>query len=222
MYRMQQYREADVTVVLELHERRDTLTRYCKTLRSLGVESDAVSVAVAAANSEILGDYALILLVPASDDEAPSPLLRPLLARCRGVPGARAWSMRFNTRVSRSGSIAACTRWSARRSTAARSRGRFARCSAWRHRPRSWCNRNRPSHASNAASSNCSRRNPDGRFPAARSSAHIYDDHRVVCPRTVDAHVKNLRRKLSGAPDGAVVRAVYGEGYAFVCDGRVS
>jgi two-component system, OmpR family, response regulator BaeR len=42
----------------------------------------------------------------------------------------------------------------------------------------------------------------------------IYVDHRVVSDRTVDSHVKNLRRKLADA--GAdPIQAVYGVGYKF-------
>lgn len=43
----------------------------------------------------------------------------------------------------------------------------------------------------------------------------IYVDHRVVSDRTVDSHIKNLRRKLAEA--GAdPIQAVYGVGYKFV------
>ena len=39
-------------------------------------------------------------------------------------------------------------------------------------------------------------------------------DHRVVTDRTVDAHVKNLRRKLEEVRPGAdLVRSIYGVGY---------
>jgi two-component system response regulator BaeR len=42
----------------------------------------------------------------------------------------------------------------------------------------------------------------------------MYDDHRLVTDRTVDAHIKNLRRKLlaAGAPDKLIV-SVYKLGY---------
>lgn len=43
---------------------------------------------------------------------------------------------------------------------------------------------------------------------------HIYKDHRVVTDRTVDTHVKNVRRKLAeagGSEDW--IRSVYGVGY---------
>lgn len=44
---------------------------------------------------------------------------------------------------------------------------------------------------------------------------HIYRDHRVVADRTVDSHVKNLRRKLSGVTPGHdPLRSVYGVGYS--------
>jgi len=42
----------------------------------------------------------------------------------------------------------------------------------------------------------------------------LYEDHRVVTDRTVDSHVKNLRRKLADASPGEdVIRSVYGVGY---------
>ncbi|MCC6657419.1 MAG: winged helix-turn-helix domain-containing protein, partial [Rhodocyclaceae bacterium] len=42
----------------------------------------------------------------------------------------------------------------------------------------------------------------------------LYTDHRVVADRTVDSHVKNLRRKLHQAHDAhELVRSVYGVGY---------
>ena len=44
---------------------------------------------------------------------------------------------------------------------------------------------------------------------------HIYQDHRVVADRTVDSHVKNLRRKLSVVrPEHDPLRSVYGVGYS--------
>jgi two-component system response regulator BaeR len=43
---------------------------------------------------------------------------------------------------------------------------------------------------------------------------HLYADHRVVTDRTVDAHVKNLRRKLEEIrPGEELVRSIYGVGY---------
>ncbi|MFJ4346250.1 response regulator [Pseudomonas sp. NPDC089401] len=44
---------------------------------------------------------------------------------------------------------------------------------------------------------------------------HIYQDHRVVADRTVDSHVKNLRRKLTAiTPGHDPLRSVYGVGYS--------
>lgn len=42
---------------------------------------------------------------------------------------------------------------------------------------------------------------------------HLYDDHRVVTDRTVDSHIKNLRRKLETARPGDHIRSIYGVGY---------
>jgi len=42
----------------------------------------------------------------------------------------------------------------------------------------------------------------------------LYRDHRVVTDRTVDSHVKNLRRKLQAATPGEdPIRSIYGVGY---------
>ncbi|PKM04273.1 MAG: two-component system response regulator BaeR [Gammaproteobacteria bacterium HGW-Gammaproteobacteria-6] len=42
----------------------------------------------------------------------------------------------------------------------------------------------------------------------------LYDDHRVVTDRTVDSHVKNLRRKLEQAsPEQDLIHSIYGVGY---------
>jgi len=44
----------------------------------------------------------------------------------------------------------------------------------------------------------------------------LHDDSRAVTDRTVDSHVRNLRRKLAAASDGTdPIRSVYGVGYAF-------
>jgi two-component system response regulator BaeR len=51
-------------------------------------------------------------------------------------------------------------------------------------------------------------------FPRERLLERLYEDHRVVTDRTVDAHVKNLRRKLEEArPGEELVRSIYGVGY---------
>jgi two-component system, OmpR family, response regulator BaeR len=51
-------------------------------------------------------------------------------------------------------------------------------------------------------------------FPRARLLERLYDDHRVVTDRTVDAHIKNLRRKLEAVrPGEELVRSIYGVGY---------
>lgn len=41
----------------------------------------------------------------------------------------------------------------------------------------------------------------------------IYEDHRVVTDRTVDSHIKNLRRKIQGICSEDVIRSIYGVGY---------
>ncbi|TFH86288.1 response regulator [Billgrantia azerbaijanica] len=45
---------------------------------------------------------------------------------------------------------------------------------------------------------------------------HMYRDHRIVSERTVDSHVKKLRRKIAEAwPEREVIRSVYGVGYKY-------
>lgn len=44
----------------------------------------------------------------------------------------------------------------------------------------------------------------------------LYDDGRVVTDRTIDSHIKNLRRKLeAAAPGHSPIRSVYGAGYSY-------
>lgn len=45
---------------------------------------------------------------------------------------------------------------------------------------------------------------------------HMYRDHRIVSERTVDSHVKKLRRKIADVwPDRDIIRSVYGVGYKY-------
>lgn len=45
---------------------------------------------------------------------------------------------------------------------------------------------------------------------------HMYRDHRIVSERTVDSHVKKLRRKIADAyPERDIIRSVYGVGYKY-------
>lgn len=42
----------------------------------------------------------------------------------------------------------------------------------------------------------------------------IYTDYRVVTDRTVDSHIKNIRKKMKAVTDGQeVIRSIYGVGY---------
>ncbi len=51
-------------------------------------------------------------------------------------------------------------------------------------------------------------------FSRTQLLENLYEDHRVVTDRTVDSHVKNLRRKLQRAsPERELVESVYGVGY---------
>lgn len=62
-------------------------------------------------------------------------------------------------------------------------------------------------------------RHPGRIFSRTRLIEHLYDDHRIVTERTVDTHVKNLRKKLATAFDNRqFIEAVYGVGYRFEPD----
>ena len=51
-------------------------------------------------------------------------------------------------------------------------------------------------------------------FSRDQLMSSIYADYRIVSDRTVDTHVKNLRRKLAdSAPDTDLIESVYGVGY---------
>ncbi len=53
-------------------------------------------------------------------------------------------------------------------------------------------------------------------FSRDRLMDRIYRDHRVVSDRTIDSHVKKLRRKLSELlPDQELIHSVYGVGYRY-------
>ncbi|MCX4028250.1 response regulator [Spartinivicinus marinus] len=45
---------------------------------------------------------------------------------------------------------------------------------------------------------------------------HIYEDHRIVSDRTIDSHIKKIRKKLALINDEQeVIHSVYGAGYTF-------
>ena len=57
---------------------------------------------------------------------------------------------------------------------------------------------------------------PDRVFSRSQLLNLAYDDYRVVSDRTIDTHIKNLRKKLSNvAPDRDWIDSIYGVGYRF-------
>lgn len=59
-------------------------------------------------------------------------------------------------------------------------------------------------------------RHPGRIFSRDQLMDAIYPDRRLVSDRTIDSHIKNLRRKLQLlAPDEDFVRSVYGAGYKY-------
>lgn len=56
-------------------------------------------------------------------------------------------------------------------------------------------------------------RSPGKIFSRQQLMSSIYSDGRVVSERTVDSHIKKLRRKLDAIGGSALIEAVYGLGY---------
>ncbi len=58
--------------------------------------------------------------------------------------------------------------------------------------------------------------NPGRIYGRQQLMDHIYPDERVVADRTIDSHIKKLRKKISVArPDQELICSVYGVGYKF-------
>ena len=58
-------------------------------------------------------------------------------------------------------------------------------------------------------------------FSREQLMAHMYNDHRVVSDRTIDSHIKKLRKKLAEAwPQKEFIHSVYGAGYRFDVSGE--
>ena len=58
--------------------------------------------------------------------------------------------------------------------------------------------------------------NPGRIYNRSQLMDRIYPDQRVVSDRTIDSHIKNLRKKIAGvSPDSEIIHSVYGIGYKF-------
>jgi len=57
-------------------------------------------------------------------------------------------------------------------------------------------------------------KNPRAVFSRNQLLDKLYDDQRIVTERTIDTHIKNIRKKLEAvAPEKEVIRSIYGMGY---------
>lgn len=60
--------------------------------------------------------------------------------------------------------------------------------------------------------------NPGRIYNRQQLMDRIYPDERVVADRTIDSHIKKLRRKIEATHEGNdLIRSVYGVGYTFEC-----
>jgi len=58
-------------------------------------------------------------------------------------------------------------------------------------------------------------------FSREQLMTHMYNDHRVVSDRTIDSHIKKLRKKLAETwPQKEFIHSVYGAGYRFDVSGE--
>jgi len=59
--------------------------------------------------------------------------------------------------------------------------------------------------------------NPGRIFRRQQLMDHIYPDRRIVCDRTIDSHIKKLRKKVAVAanPGEEFIQSLYGAGYKF-------
>ncbi len=58
--------------------------------------------------------------------------------------------------------------------------------------------------------------NPGRLFSRPQLMERIYPDQRIVSDRTIDSHIKKLRKKISTvADDQELIHSVYGVGYKF-------
>ena len=47
--------------------------------------------------------------------------------------------------------------------------------------------------------------------------SNMYDDNRIVSDRTIDSHIKKLRKKLAEiSPEHELIHSVYGVGYRLI------
>lgn len=59
-------------------------------------------------------------------------------------------------------------------------------------------------------------RHPGRVFSRTQLMDQVYDDYRVITDRTVDSHIRNLRRKLDAVSnEREIIRSIYGVGYRF-------
>jgi len=207
-------------VVLELHECPTTLTRYCKALRSLGLESQTRSVLCCAADGGEFERFQLILLVPEPRGAVPSTTLRRVLSRFGAVPVLALLNTAQRARPTDwfDCGVHVLTTSTITHYTLAQQIRVLLELSA---NPSEYAQRQPNLTRIERRILQLIASQPGRLFSRSAILEHIYDDHRVVCDRTVDAHIKNLRRKLKTAPGGAAVRSVYGEGYLFEPGARI-
>ncbi|MEN8142271.1 MAG: response regulator [Thermodesulfobacteriota bacterium] len=59
--------------------------------------------------------------------------------------------------------------------------------------------------------------NPGRIYSRDQLMDRIYSDQRIVSDRTIDSHIKKLRKKIAGqSPDEELIGSVYGVGYKFI------
>ncbi|BCG46170.1 Response regulator BaeR [Citrifermentans bremense] len=58
--------------------------------------------------------------------------------------------------------------------------------------------------------------NPGRIYSRSQLMDRIYSDQRIVSDRTIDSHIKKLRKKIAAvAPDQEIIHSIYGAGYKY-------
>ena len=59
-------------------------------------------------------------------------------------------------------------------------------------------------------------KNPGRIYSRKQLMLHIYPGERIVCDRTIDSHIKKLRKKMvEAAPEVELIHSIYGIGYKY-------
>lgn len=66
-------------------------------------------------------------------------------------------------------------------------------------------------------------REPRRVFTREKLMQNMYEDNRIVSDRTIDSHIKKLRKKIHQlSPSEELIHSVYGVGYRFLLNEKIN